>query len=214
MLDCPQVTSLEEAEAPITSSLLPVTGLRRDTNGDLSEDALRTITDGLKSRGMDVLDPDTKKEILLQTYKLFCSTNQQYQFLLRDLFERVGRNEDIPKKRLEMLREKNLFMQDLLSVSRYLESMGVHKEEEVFMEGWANGGTVPTPRPGPATETLKHQQQMLESRNIMQLKRHMIAVTEEKNKVASNYLGLYGFLNLVAVGLLIYVASGSGSANN
>jgi hypothetical protein len=33
----------------------------------------------------------------------------------------------------------------------------------------------------------------------------MVEVTKEKNKQASNYLGLYGFMNLVAVGLLLYI---------
>jgi hypothetical protein len=36
----------------------------------------------------------------------------------------------------------------------------------------------------------------------------MVEVTEEKNKIAYNYLGLYGFLNIIAIGLLIYIAAG------
>jgi hypothetical protein len=43
----------------------------------------------------------------------------------------------------------------------------------------------------------------------------MVEVTQEKNRYASNYLGLYGFLNLVAVGLLIYISGiGKGNAGN
>jgi len=34
----------------------------------------------------------------------------------------------------------------------------------------------------------------------------MVDVTGEKNKIVSNNLGLYGFLNLLAVGLIVYVA--------
>ncbi len=210
MLDCPPVTSLEEAEAPIPSSLLPVKGLRRDGEGNLTEDAIRTIVDSLKSRGIDPMNPDTKKEVLLQTYKLFCSVNQQYQFLLRDLYERVGRDEAIPAKRLEMIREKNLFMQDILSFSRHLEASGVHRQEDVFIEGWQTGTNPPAGAPpAPTVNQLRQQQQMLESRNIMKLRKHMLAISEEKNKVASNYIGMYGFLNLVAVGLLIYIATGT-----
>jgi hypothetical protein len=49
----------------------------------------------------------------------------------------------------------------------------------------------------------------LESKNYSDLKKHMVEITEQKNKIASNYLGLYGFLNLVAIGLLIYVSAGA-----
>jgi hypothetical protein len=34
----------------------------------------------------------------------------------------------------------------------------------------------------------------------------MVDITMEKNKVAANYLGIYGFLNMIAIGLIIYVA--------
>jgi hypothetical protein len=35
---------------------------------------------------------------------------------------------------------------------------------------------------------------------------HMISISEEKATAASNYVAFYGFLNLLAVGLLFYIA--------
>ena len=40
-----------------------------------------------------------------------------------------------------------------------------------------------------------------------EVQKYMVDVSKEKNRLASNYLGIYGFLNLFAVGLLIYVAA-------
>ena len=36
--------------------------------------------------------------------------------------------------------------------------------------------------------------------------RGMLGISEEKVATAANYIGYYGFLNLLAVGLLIYIA--------
>ena len=36
--------------------------------------------------------------------------------------------------------------------------------------------------------------------------RGILGISEEKVATAANYIGYYGFLNLLAVGLLIYIA--------
>ena len=35
---------------------------------------------------------------------------------------------------------------------------------------------------------------------------HTLAVSEERVQTAANYIGYYGFLNMVAIGLLFYIA--------
>lgn len=42
--------------------------------------------------------------------------------------------------------------------------------------------------------------------SIGDLRKRMVEFTEEKNRSALNLLSLYGFLNLVAIGLLVYIA--------
>ena len=42
--------------------------------------------------------------------------------------------------------------------------------------------------------------------SITDLRKRMVEFTEEKNRSALNLLSLYGFLNLVAIGLLFYIA--------
>jgi hypothetical protein len=164
--------------------------------------------DGLKSRGTDPTDPETKQRIQKELAGLLCSTNQQYQYLLNELYRRVSAHELIKDQFIDTIREKNLFMTDILVISRHIESLQTYDGNVPFIEGWQN--TVPPSSP-PATTTsltqnLARDRAALNSRSYEDLRRHMVVITEEKNKVASNYLGLYGFLNLVAVGLIVYVA--------
>jgi hypothetical protein len=207
-MDCPAVTTLEQAEAKLPSSVLPISGLRRGEDGTLTDDAKLTVMDGLKSRGTDPTDPETKQRIQKELASLLCSTNQQYQYLLNELYRRVSAHEPIKDQFIDTIREKNLFMTDILVISRHIESLQTYDGNVPFIEGWQN--TVPPSSP-PATTTsltqnLARDRAALNSRSYEDLRRHMVVITQEKNKVASNYLGLYGFLNLVAVGLIVYVA--------
>lgn len=210
-MDCPPVTTLEQAEAELPSSILPVQGLRRGADGRLTEDALRTIVDGLKSRGLDVTDGATKAKILGDLVKLLCSVNAQYQFLMKELVDRVQRGVPITEKFLSTILKKNEFLSDILVLSRHLHTVSVFDGSSEFIEGWQNtptaaveGGPPPKAMEGFFT-SLQAEKEMLETRSMEQLRKHMVEVTGQKNKQASNYLGLYGFLNLVAVGMLIYV---------
>lgn len=53
---------------------------------------------------------------------------------------------------------------------------------------------------------LQNHKKILESQNsTAELRKRMAEFSTEKNRAASNLLGLYGFLNLVALGLLFYI---------
>lgn len=55
--------------------------------------------------------------------------------------------------------------------------------------------------------TLQDHSKILNSEtSISELRKRMVEFTEEKNRSALNLLSLYGFLNLVAIGLLFYIS--------
>lgn len=207
-MDCPAVTTLEQAEAKLPSSVLPIGGLRRGEDGTLTDDAKLTVMDGLKSRGTDPTDAETKERIQTELLALLCSTNQQYQFLLNELYRRVSAHETIKDQFIDTIREKNLFMTDILVISRHIENLQTYDGNVPFIEGWQNSGSSPSPPTSTTslTQNLARDRAALDSRSYEELRKHMVVISQEKNKVASNYLGLYGFLNLVAVGLIVYVA--------
>jgi hypothetical protein len=164
--------------------------------------------DGLKSRGTDPTDAETKQRLQTELLSLLCSTNQQYQFLLNELYRRVSAHEAIKDSFINTIREKNLFMTDIIVISRHIGGLKTHDTNTPFIEGWQN---TPSSASTAAmntslTEKLARERAALDSRSYEDLRKHMVVITSEKNKVASNYLGLYGFLNLVAVGMILYVA--------
>jgi len=208
----------------LPSSILPVEGLRRDTEANLTPDALRTTVDALKSRGIDPTDKAVKKGLMDELSVLMCSVNNQYQFLLKELQGQVAAQAPIRTEFLDTIKQKNLTMLDILNVSRHIEGIAPFDGSSTFIEGWQNtgsgSGSAGSGSAGSAgsgnEQRLRDERKMLESRSFEQLRKHMVEITAEKNRVASNYLGLYGFLNIVAVGLLIYVAgvSRGGAANS
>jgi hypothetical protein len=204
-MNCIQVTSLDDAMKRLPSSVLPIDGLRRDNSGDLTEDALRTIVDGLKSRGIDPTDPEVNQKLQEDLASFLCSLNNQYKTLLRELIRIQNGGEDMPKKLTEATKEKNITMQDIINVSRHLEGI---QGSTSFIEGWQNTQSTPvkTGKEG-FFQQLKEDFQSLDGSSIS-IQKRMVEVTEEKNKIAYNYLGLYGFLNIIAIGLLIYIAAG------
>jgi hypothetical protein len=199
--------TLEEAEKEIPSTLFPVYGLRRGADGALSLDAVRTVVDGLKSRGIDPKDEATKRELIRQIETLFLTVKSQYDYLVDDMFSYLDQGRPIPARRLEAALQKNQYLMDLLTVLRHVQAMDIYDGSSTFIEAWQN--PVPPAAPGltPTADTLKNERELLENKRIYELKMERVKVSEEKNRVATNYIGLYGFLNLIAIGLVIYSSS-------
>lgn len=205
-MECPDITTLEQAEAKLPSSVLPIDGLRRGDDGILTDDAVNTIIDGLKSRGLDLSDPVIKQKTLNETLSLFCSTQKQYNFLMNELMKRYTSGLDVSHEFSKSIIHKNLFMMDLLTVSRQIKEFKIYDGSEPFIEGWQSGSAAPAADTNALSKKLAKDREMLQAHSYEELRKHSVEITMEKNKVASNYLGIYGFLNLIAVGLIIYVA--------
>jgi hypothetical protein len=205
-MSCPDITTLEQAEAQLPSSVLPIVGLRRGEDGALTDDAKQSVMDSLKSRGVDATDPETKKKLIGDLTTLICSVNKQYQFLLQVLGQRVAAGEKKDDEFVSKIMQKNLFMLDILTISRHIMDLKTYDGSGAFIEGWQSGSTSTTPNTA-MTAQLAKEREMLRSTD---LRKHMVEITTEKNNIASNYLAIYGFLNLIAVGLILYVA-GAGS---
>jgi hypothetical protein len=205
-MSCPDITTLEQAEAQLPSSVLPIVGLRRGENGTLTDDAKQSVIDSLKSRGVDPTDPETQKKLIGDLNILICSVNKQYQFLLAVLSKSVAAGEKKDDEFVNKIVQKNLFMLDILTISRHIMDMKKYDGSGSFIEGWQSGSTSTSVNTAAMTQ-LEREREMLKSTD---LRKHMVQITGEKNNVASNYLAIYGFLNLIAVGLILYVA-GAGS---
>jgi hypothetical protein len=202
-MNCLPVSGPDDAMKKLPSSVLPINGLRRDNNGDLTADALRTIIDGLKSRGIDPTDAKVRNTIQTDLASLICSVNLQYGVLLREVFRLTKAKEPVSEEIIKATKDKNITMQDAINVSRHLDGI---QASESMIEGWQN--TESTPKRNTYAQQLKEEFQVLDGGSYLDIQKRMVNVTEQKNAMAYNYLGLYGFLNLIAIGLLVYIAAG------
>jgi hypothetical protein len=210
-MSCIEVTSLNEAMKKLPSSVVPINGLRRDNEGNLTSDALRTIVDGLKSRGIDPTDPVIHDKLQKDLGTFLCSLNNQYTVLLKELLRLTTSKQPISDEFTEIIKDKNITMQDVINVSRHLDGIQPSDGNRAFIEGWQN--TESTGNSKENNEELLNQLKeeftavLTGNHSKLETQEQMLKMTEQKNKFAHNHLGLYGFLNIIAIGLMIYIAA-------
>lgn len=226
---CDEVTTMKDAQKPIITPLLPVKGLRHDDKGDLTTDAMKTITDGLTSLGINVESEDAQNAILMETRQALCNLNAQYQFLLTSLFMSIRNSEPLSAKLIDLIKDKNLAMRDILSVSRQiLEKVPANKDGKKLIEGWTDSATNNNERKQTLEGFANLQNKLVADDNAMSEMRYndlekpenfknavttltdeqrAFEISDEKIKSVSANLSLYSFLNVIAVGLLFYIVS-------
>jgi len=217
---CDEVTTMKDAQKPVITPLLPIKGLRHDENGDLTVDAMKTITDGMASLGIDTGKEDAQYAIIAETRQAVCNLNAQYQFLLTTMFTTIKNNEPVPSKLIELIKEKNLAMRDILSVSRQiLETFPAKKT----VEGWTNMQPTTNAKKGEiegfwnlqnrlageatAIEGGNWKLENFQGAKVSVDEQRAFDISEEKMKSVSANLALYSFMNVIAIGLLFYIVS-------
>ena len=100
--------NLESAMQDIPSSIIPIKGLRRDGSGALTMDAIQTIIDGFRSRGIQIYNQQILDSLLFELYLLYSRLEEQYQYLLRNRLKYI---------------DKQRRMQDILQIVRHLTRM-------------------------------------------------------------------------------------------
>jgi len=208
---CEPVENLKDAQKPIITMLLPVRGLRHDSQGELTDDAIQIVTDGMKNLGILVETDDAQAAILTETKQVLCILNAQYEFLLAMLFTSIRNSETLSKSLLDSITEKNTAMRDVLSVSRQI-LLKSSKKGGKMVEGFINNSVSEIN----LKETLETFQSMsdnftsdmtsINSQEYSDLKRNYETSLENNKSVSAN-LALYSFLNIIAVGLLFYIVS-------
>ena len=142
----------------------------------------------------------------------FCFYARLYRILIKDLitlqntptaqtgFTQAKQTDEI-RKVINALNSVNLRMRDIINISRQIsdkqrEGLGqMNTEVNRFYDSLRNN-----------TTALRQQANELSSKDVeSRLRSRMMEYSEEKNAYANNLLGLYGFANLIALGLLFYI---------
>lgn len=209
--------------------LLPTSVLStdRDSDGLLTSTALTKILQDMSSSGV-LPNPQTstaaayraKAKALLDSAKAeYCFYNARYKAALDYLFAGI-RNlttnlttgsgsadlQQVVESRLEKTQTLNRKLNDLIQImnkvtEKLMNSSSTLQEEIVrFTTTLRNN-----------KEKLEKQNQVIQSNEAsMRLQKQMVKYTEEKSRYSDNLLKMYSFLNIVALGLLVYVYKAAG----
>ena len=204
---CDPIQTQKEAEAKILSVLLPVPGLRRDISGNLTDDSIQTVMEGVKSLGVQVDSDATKTAVLQEAKTVLCKLNAQYIFLLSMLLTAIARSDQaaVTKELISSLREKNQSMQDVLSVSRYVLDIQTDKVTEGFLGTKVDHFKSYRETFQNMTNVVNANTDALNTGNLTVGQQRTFEISEEKNMYAERLTNMYGLLNVVSIGLLFYI---------
>ena len=117
---CDQVKNMDEAKKPVISPLLPVKGLRYDDNGDLTDDAIMIIKDGIKSLGIDINDKLSRESLYSEIKRVLCTINGQYEFMLSEYANVIASGARPDDELVKQINEKTKAMKNVISFSRHI----------------------------------------------------------------------------------------------
>jgi hypothetical protein len=142
----------------------------------------------------------------------FCYTYVRYKFALEDLFETLTRTSSASsltiaqrktiETKISRAKELNMRLNDLIQFTNFL----ANKRASEMRDQNSNINTLNSSLADIYGRLQKQNEILRQESSITDLRQRMVEFTQEKNQSATNLLSLYGFLNLVAVGLLFYIA--------
>ena len=202
---------------------VPSGASERDNKGKLLQATLSTLITNLKSTGI-IPSPSSgtptvfiqKQQALIQNLQAeYCFYESRYKYALDKLFTAIStgyltgstENKATVESYLSKTKMLNTRLNDLTQIMNGItESMlstsdTIANEIEQF------------------NQRIKVQKDKLDAQNkiIMtgdattNIRKQMVQYTEEKAKYTDNLLSLYSFLNIVALGLLVYVYKAAGN---
>jgi hypothetical protein len=134
----------------------------------------------------------------------FCFYYIRYKYTLDTLFQKLV--EQAPQAeiqtRLNTAKALNERLNDLVQITNFIAQQRAREMRQQNTEINAINQNLSA-----TFEVLQGHRRLLNSETSLQdIRKRMVEFTEEKNRSAMNLLSLFGFLNLVAIGLLVYVA--------
>lgn len=227
---CPQQSSLTDSELnQIYSSTKP--GLLpnppngsadRDSNSMLTANAVSRVITTLKNAGTipSITSKNTDAMVAAQTEFLknikgeYCFYDARYKYSLEKLFSAVraayqnnsAEAQSVIQRYLASTQQFNQRLNDLTQLINAVTEEMLKASNNISQDIQDFNNRVQELK-----KKLDEQNAVISSGEAsMQIKKQMVKFTEEKARRSDNLLKLYGFLNVVAVGLLVYVYRAAG----
>lgn len=189
---CPKhsVEDLETALQQFQGGSFLTHHINRDENGLLSKQQFMVLLRRAYKRG------DYIKYNAYSFYQMASTVNREYCFCLERFvfFQKLYAHTNTPEYKVKaaMMEQK---VKDLLTCIDYMEKMQINGDESIMVN--------PTKERRPLSYSDPRIE--LEAMTDIALQNDMLNYSIEKNRAARNLLTLYGFLNLTAVGMLLYI---------
>jgi hypothetical protein len=226
-MSCPAKTAITDSELNQVYSNKDKPGILpsaspsssdRDGNGMLKDTAIKALIGSLKGSGIIPTatskgNPEEfmrKQEELLKNIEAeYCFYEARYKYSLEQLFKNInmgymnntGDVQGAIQTSLASTQALNQKLNDLTQIINGITEDMMSSTNSLEAETKA------------LDAKMKEQKKKLDAQNkiissnqaVTELNKQMVKFTEQKAKYSNNLLGLYSFLNVVALGLLIYV---------
>lgn len=182
---------------------------------DKYKQSLDKITNGTRQITKQILEQvgKTEKQTMNGIQAEFCHYYVRYKFCLEDLFDTlvqtssggtlttVQQNEI--QSKLDIALKFNNNLNDLIQITNYIAKARANEMGQQNTEINNINTNINTTFGALASQNAILKKQT----SIADLRKRMVEYSYEKNKSTTNLLGLYGFFNLVSIGLLFYIAA-------
>lgn len=226
-LSCPSQTSLTDNELNQTfgdgviQGLLPISApssADRDGSGLLTKTAIDGIVSSLKSSGV-IPQPKSadggelylkkQTDLLKNVQAEYCFYDARYKYSLNKLFTAINNGyinntpdtQAVIQKYLTSTQALNRRLNDLTQITNAVTEYMLSSTSDLEQEIRSFEKQI-TELQG---KLLEQNKLISSNQAVSELNKQMVKFTEQKAKYSNNLLGLYSFLNVVALGLLVYV---------
>ena len=228
---CASQTSFTQTEltAPYSASpaLLPSTPNgqgEREATGMLKDTVVTAIVTSLKNTQVIPTPSSSNPELYVTKQRSFianvkaeyCYYESRYKYALNMLFTAIASGyptsnatiQSTIQKYLTMTQGFNQNLNDLTQIINATVSIMMTTSSDVNSEITQYNAQIQEKQ-----KQLDEQNRIITSNEAgMKIKKQMVKYTEEKANNANNLLNLYAFLNIVTVGLLVYVYKAAGDS--
>lgn len=225
-MSCPAKTALTDNELNQTYSKGTIQGLLpgspsptsdRESNGMLKSSVISQIITSLKGSGvipkptLDDANTFSKKqaELLKNVQDEYCFYESRYKYSLEKLFDAIqagymnntGDAQAAIKNYLQTTQALNQKLNDLTQIINGVTDDMLKTTTTLEQDIKAFDKRISEQH----TKLMAQNKIISSNQAVTELNKQMVKFTEEKAKYSNNLLGLYSFLNIVALGLLVYV---------
>jgi hypothetical protein len=228
---CPAKTAITDSELNQTFGNGTIQGVLpsspngasdRDGDGRLNKNAVDGIISSLKGSGVIPAPVSGKAELFLKKQQEllkniqdeYCFYDARYKYSLSQLFSVIqqGYTNNTPdiqtavQKYLSSTQQLNQKLNDLSQIINGITDDMLSSTTSLESEIKAFDNKIREQR-----DKLTAQNKIISSNQaVSQINKQMVKFTEEKGRYSNNLLGLYSFLNIIALGLLVYVYKSAG----